>query len=695
MDMPNPDLIATIQGMAQKAAAPEKAEPGPGDVGATVDTKNQVPLVSLPMTEEEVGQWWDRIERARKRVKARETEWDVLLNEYLPIVSKSGQAETVKNNSHFRNVHSKIGQLFYRSPDLLLTPKDPSPAQNSMPNPMQDPMGPPLPPLLLEDIIAVKQAVLKEKLGRDGIKANRLMDELLFDVLAWAGIGCAKLGYRCVFKEIQQPVMGPDPNQPVMPQQPGSILGLGGMPAPPPQVPQMDQTGQPLMQTVKVPVFEEWYSRRFSPKKALWNDDLKSTRFDEDTTWMGMEFYISAKRAMKDFGLTEEEASRAADDDRVHKYKEDEQGGKAPGLVHCVELYCKASVFTDEVHPQAYNQLVLIEGIKTKPVVWRPSPDQEFDEMGKLTVDSLIGNPYQVLTIRDLADSCFPPSDAAFTNSFIKQLSTWRRQSIRLRDAAIGKYLYDTGAFEQEELDQLKNGEIGEFIGVTEGKLQNGVEKIFAPTTRVSGSVDDQRGAHDIKQDMDETLGIGSNQAGVETETVRTATESNNVANAIQARNEKELGRVVDFYLDMARKIDSLIMRYADTDEYVKVGGDEGAGRMQMWNNKIVSGKYLYDIMPDSQLRVDTARDFQQMLNFYNIVAPDPLTNRAYLLRRLARMKGLDPAKVVMDPLSMAMQPPHGGAAQAGATVSQHTASNSGGKPNAPGATNHREEQVK
>ena len=184
------NIIQTIQGMATKAAEPEAREPGPGDVGPSSEVKpEKSQLVTLKMTEEEVGDWFARIELAIERRKKREEQWDLLLNEYLPIVTKSGAAETVKVPRHFRDVHSKIGSLFYRSPDLTLTPKDPSPAQNMMQNPMamMIPGQPPAPPLQMEDIIAIKQAVLKEKLGRDGIKGERLMDELLFDTLAWSG----------------------------------------------------------------------------------------------------------------------------------------------------------------------------------------------------------------------------------------------------------------------------------------------------------------------------------------------------------------------------------------------------------------------------------------------------------------------------------------------------------------------------
>jgi hypothetical protein len=461
-------------------------------------------------------------------------------------------------------------------------------------------------------------------------------------------------------------------------------------------VPQVDPiTKQPVMETIKVPVFEEYYARRFSPKKLIMNADLRSTMFDEDATFLGMRFYISPKKAMADYKITEEQAKIASEDTYFHQYKNDPETGKG-GLVECVELYYKASHFADEVHPQVLNQLVLIKGINDKPMVHRMDPDQEFDQTtGRLTQDSRIGFPYRVLTIRDLADSPFPPSDSAFTNSLIKQLSTWRRQSIRMRDASIGKYLYDSGAFGPEELEQMKNGDVGEFIAVQDGKLVNGADKVFAQTSRLQSTPDDQRGQAAIKQDMNETLGISSNGSGVENDTVRTATEVDTVRDAMQARNEKELGRVVDDYLDIVRIIDQLTMRYMDGNEYVEIGGEEGASRMQMWNGKLISGKYLYDIAPDSQLRIDSAQEFLMDMKFYNIAAPDPLFNRGYMLRRMARRRGLDPAKVVLDPLQMMGQPAHGGNSTQGAAVSQHEQSNSGGMQNAPGAENHREAQVK
>lgn len=733
--MANPEITDLMTKLAGADAAPRPADPGveggPGTVGASVNPTKGDPLVPVPMDPETLKKFWLEIEKAEARRAAREASWDILLDEYMPVVNKSGVPETVKVQAHFRNTHTKLGSLFYRSPDLILTPDDPGPGNNQMPDPrsvMPQFMGQQFPPLKQSDIISIKQAVLKKTLGRDGIKANRLMDELLFDVLQYSGIGVCKIGYRCVMKNV--PRMGPDPKAAMMP---GSVLGLASSA---PQVPQVGPDGQPLMD--KVPIFEDWYARRISPKKYLCDSTLKSTRVDEDANWVGMDFFLLPVDASKMFNIPLEQLPGGDEDDRVHKWDADAstQGKK---LLHCYELWVKSSVYVpdQQPHPQALHQLILIKGLKERVAVWRPSPDQEFDKEGRLTPDSLIGFPIKVLTIRDLADSCFPPADAAFTNSDIKQLSTWRRQSIKIRDASISKYLYEASAFGEDELEQLKNGDVGDYIAVEEGRLKDGPDKVLAPTSKVTSSADDQRGFMGIKQDMNETLGIGANQAGTETDTVRTATEADKVASAVQARNDKELGRVVDFYLDVARGIDQLLMRYMTQNQYVEIGGDDAARVMAVWNGKLIKGKFLYDIAPDSQLRPDNARDFARMSQYYNLTAKDPFSNRMYVLKRMARMMSLDPSKATMPPppppqpqpdmpkitLSLTAmdlgnpvvmeilqkagvvgvqmmpplpgQPPHGGPAPRGEVISEHMQSNSGGRENAPGAANFRKEQAR
>ena len=179
---------------------------------------------------------------------------------------------------------------------------------------------------------------------------------------------------------------------------------------------------------------------------------------------------------------------------------------------------------------------------------------------------------------------------------------------------------------------------------------------------------------------MDETLGISNVQAGAMNETTRSATEVQAVGANSSGRQSKEQARVVAFYLSIVRAIDTLIVRYMQGDDYVSVAGEDGSRKLQQWNAKMVNIRCAYDIRPDSQLQIDTARDRQQKMAGYNLMAKDPLVNRVPILRDLARDFGWDPAKIIMSPDQIAMQPQHGGEAN------KHQTENSGNKPNAPGA---------
>lgn len=682
----------------------EARQPGPGTVSGTTEIKTaQGPpsqLITLPWTQDDMTLWLEHIKLSQERTKMRGEEWDRLLRAYLPTVVEG--SEPVKVMAHFRNIHTKIGQLFVKNPELVLQSKDPGPMQNTQPDPMQAQVGNiPLPPITMEDTLSAKQALLNDKLGPNEIEVDRLMDEQLFDCLGYSGISPAKLGYRCVFKNVQQPKRVPAP---VMPQ-PGSMLGLAG-PQQPQMVQETDEMGQPVMETVPVPVHEEYYVRRFSAKKLLVPWNLQSTRYDKDAIFMGMSFLMSVKKAMRPiaeggFGLLESEIKAIADDELRYKETRDAVVTAKASMLLCHELWMKACEFTDEVHPEAYCQLIVVDGIPDRPMVWRMSPDQSFDEMGKLTVDSLLGNPIIVLALRDLTDSPFPMSDSAFNNNNVKQMSVYRSQDIARRDAGIGKHLYDMGAFDvDDEVKKLKEGPVGEFIGVAAGLLKDGADKILTTTALLHTSPDDYRGASIIKQDADETLGISSAQAGAPEETIRSATETATVSQGFAGRVAKERSRAVGYFLQIARKIDQLLMRYATVDDYVEVSGEDGAQKWMLWNNKIISGRFMYDISPDSQLTLDTQGDLNNLLKIYNLLAPDPMTNRAYLQRRIARAAHLNPNKIIatdqMKALRAGMpQPPHGGAASQGNTVSQHAQSNSGERPNEPGNNNHRAAQLK
>lgn len=661
---------------------PKGQQAGAGGQGAApTDLPSRLNTVKL--TADQLDQWWKDIAAAEELIKNKAQKWDVLLKAYMPMVVQSGTGEDVKTQLHFRNVHTKIGQMFVKSPKVLFEAEGPMRDKVMV----MDPATGGAKIITPEEAVLVKQHVINKQMSAepDCINGLRLMDECLFDILTWSGLAAVKVGYCVTIKPVQRPRMQPDPNY-----VPPPMVGLQLTTPPPPQVAVIGPDGQPVMDTIDVPVHHSWYAKRFSPKKLIMNADLHSTRYQEEATFIGQRFFMTKRAAVRMFGLTEQELTASSADDLIGKSSDEDKVGDS-NMVEGYEIFYKAATYTDEIHPLAMNQLVLLKGLKEKTVVSRPSPDQTFDEMGQLTPDSLVGFPFLVGSVRDLADSPFPPSDTAFTNSQVKFQDTFLQQGVKLRDAQIGKYLYDTDAFEELDIDVLKNAAVGEYVGVAAGKLANGVDKIIAATTKVTASQDDYRIVGIIKQAMDETLGISSTQAGAPAGAVRSATEVQDFQQGSSGRIKKEQARAIEFYIQIVRAVDTLVTRYADGQHYINVEGADGAKKLAQWNAKLLQAApaYNYSIKTDSQLDNDVARDRQQEMSFYNQVAKDPLVNRIPVLQSLARKFGYNPWEVVLTPEQAAAQagmiPPHGGPAN------KHELENSGQKPGGVAGDNRQE----
>ena len=69
-------------------------------------------LIKAKISPKAVKDWWGRVALSKAQTERHATTWDMLLEEYKPTVTKSGQPEDVKTNAHFRNVEQKKAQLF-------------------------------------------------------------------------------------------------------------------------------------------------------------------------------------------------------------------------------------------------------------------------------------------------------------------------------------------------------------------------------------------------------------------------------------------------------------------------------------------------------------------------------------------------------------------------------------------------------
>jgi hypothetical protein len=559
---------------------------------------------AIPMTADQMGIWWSRVERARTRRDVVTVEWQTNLDAYegKPL-QHAPTADYVNPNTDFADVEQKKAQLFFTTPEVHCIPQEPL-SQGQ------------------ESVILIKQAVLNDKLGPNGVDAKRMMDKTIFDVLCPAGWGATKIGYDVVTRPVTQQIPHPIP---------GNL---------------------PIQQSIDVPVYEEFFWEHFSPKKLLIPDDYRDNNYDK-APWLGMELSMPLAVAKRRFKLPPDFSGTSSEDPYVF---EDPQGTgssrpQARDLVTGVELWYHAALEDETVfHPELFRKLVLIDGMREQPATHQDSPYQSLDPQGRLTADSMIGNPIHVLTIRDLTDSAYIRSDCSMTRDLVDQLSKFLTTQVKQRDTSIPLRMVDEGVITPDVMKKITDGDYGTFIPVPEGRLE---PPPIVEIARAQYPRENYEGQARIERQLAKTLALDSNQSGATDATNRTATELTIVQNNASVRLKGERNRVIQFFIAGVRKFDSLLQRFASDTNVIQIVGPNGAQGWAQWNKQTIAGRWAYAIKPDSGLDLDEATERKNALDVYNMIGKDPLVDRSYLLTELAPALHLDPQRLKAQP-----QPP-------------------------------------
>jgi len=559
------------------------------------------PTDAIPMTEDQIGIWWGRVERARSRRDVVGEEWQKNIDAYngKPL-SAAPTTDWVNPNTDFADVEQKKAQLFFTTPEVHCLPQEPLADK-------------------LEPVVLIKQAVLNDKLGPNGVDAKRLLDKTIFDVLCPAGWGATKIGYDVTTRPVTQQIPHPIPGFP------------------------------PIEQTIDVPVYEEWFWEHFSPKKLLVPDDYHDNVFDK-APWLGMEFSMPLIAAKRKFHLPDDFTATSSEDPYVFADSTGQGASSAQSrnLVTGVEIWYRAALEDEAVfHPELLRKLVLIDGMRDRPATHKNSPYQELDAQGRLTADSMIGNPIHVLTIRDVTDSAYIRSDSSMTRDLVDQLSKFLTTQVKQRDTSIPMRLVDEGVITPDVMKKITDGDYGAFIPVPEGRLE---PPPIVEIARAQYPRENYEGQARIERQLAKTLALDSNQMGARDEVDRTATELTLVQNNASMRLKAERNRVIQFFLAGVRKFDSLLQRFATEPQVIQIVGPDGAKQWATWDKHTIAGRYAYQIKPDSGIDLDEATTRKQALDAYNFLAKDPLVDRSYLLAELAPALHLDPQRLKAQP---------------------------------------------
>ena len=557
----------------------------------------------IPLSTEQHGAWKQRVTASQKLIEKYRETWQKNVAAFAgQPLDREPKTDQIIVNKDFPRVKQKQSQLFFQSPEVQLKARreDYQDAGNRF------------------------QPVLNFILTRK-IMADKMMDEVLTDVLCPSGIGVSKIGYQATVDGTSQ-VPSVDVSQ-----------------MPPEQQLQMMQAGQIEMLDVPKIIHEEYFWRRVSPAKVLIPVEFGGSNYD-DAPWLGFEFRMSLAECKALYKLPADFDGKASRDENLlapdREISRDADENKS---VKGWEIWYKASLFDPKVkHPQRQRRLVMIEGFDT-PAAHDDSPYQKFDEdTGKLVV-GFTKFPIRILTLTYVPDSPIPPSDCTITRPQVAELWKGRTQMVKQRDRSIPLRWFDVNQVDTETADKLEKGEIQEMI-----PLQVPGDRALGEIARAQYPRETFEFDNIVARDMDEAWMMGSNQLGSNTRGDTTAKEVGVMQSNISIRLDYERAKVLRYYVEGAELVGSLLQMFADDEDYIEVLGEDGTKRLQTWDKTKIAGEFVFDAKPDSAIKIDAHQDRQQSLNLYQLLANDPHINRLKLVESVIRKHNLDPAPIIV-----------------------------------------------
>lgn len=560
---------------------------------------------SLPLPRDaDLGFWRSEIDRAGRLIDTYAQDWTKNVQWYTgqsPDAQAASAAGTefVNVNVDFYQVEQKLSQLFYETPELQISGTGPLKGQDA--------------------ILQAHRALLNELLGPNHADVLfRAVHPAIKDCLLVSQAGPVLIGYQPTLKAVSPPA------------QLGTMLGL-----------QAD---------IQVPIHEQWYAYHFSRKKLLTPADFTDTDWDR-APWLGMRFRMPLAVAIRERLVPPDFTGTNTRDEHVLDEATRSQEPSGLNYVDGQALWYRASLFdVDAIHPELFRELVLIDGLD-REARHRDSPHQTIGPNGRMTADSMIGNPIHPLTIRSVPDSAIVPSDSQMTRPLVRELCKFRTQMVQERDANRPRILYDSEKFPPDVLAKIVNGTIGDMIGLEPGGLAAGVNAIMAVVQQGTSPRQTYIANDYITTDIAKTLALDATGAGVKDDENESATKTAAVERNRGVRLAHEQRQVLRWYLKLVDKFSALVCRYMTPQLAVPYIGQEAAAAWAQWDKKATDGRMAFSAKPDSQIRLDAQAERKFMLDLYQFTAKDPNVVRIELLKELFAAAGKDPSKLVVEQL--------------------------------------------
>lgn len=559
------------------------------------------------------AQWRARIDRCKK-VKKTEflAEWDTSIDYRVnrPFEKEDTSTDRVAVPVDWSQTKQKQAQLFSQVPQVMLTPKHPA----------------------LAAAVPVFAKVVNDELERSQVGVT--MDECLPDVINHAGIAAAIVSYEAR-TELK-----------VVPKFDTTMI--------PPEAAQMLMQDPNMVEQVEVPVSKRFPVTRISPRDLLWPVEFTGSNFDH-SPWLGRSGRMTWAEAQLAFNLTDEdkEKVRGADDERRSDLRSNPIGHEISvetDVVEFDEVFYWAFRYDPQCTSfQKIRRIVFVKG-KVDAVIDEDWTGQQATADGKYV--GALKLPIRVLTLTYISDRAVPPSDSAMIRAQVDELMRSRSQMVEQRDCSKPLRWANTSRVDPQIMDAIQKGSWQGIIPVN-GDGTNAIGEV----ARANYPHENYDFDRVYKEDIQNALGSGPNQAGAMASGERSASEAQIVQANFSTRIGYERARVGQFFIGIAEVLAGLVSLYGDFE--MPIVGQDGAQRLAQWDRTALANEMVFSIRADSTVLLDANQRLQKLNQFLNLTGKSGFVQVEPILREMASLSGLDPDMVIQTPQPPKPEPPN------------------------------------
>ncbi len=577
--------------------------------------------LDIPLPDEGIGSlefWISEIQDSEDHLRQLIPGWRKDLDTYngakftLPNIDP---ADVVNVNVPFYTAENKQPNLFYTTP-LVQASAEMEETKESAP---------------------MVQAILNKRLGRSGVNAKALMDQVIKDALVTAGMGASKIGYERVSgtRQIKQMVPQLDPlGQPAIDAQGQTIM-----------VPAIGADGKPVMIDERFTIYSNIYWRHFSITNLRIAAGFTSSRYDE-APFLAWVFPLP-HALIKEHGLSDTGIARFEDDLMLMGEQDRKKLRDTPMGVEI--WYRPALIDGSDPNPERIRQLVIAPGRskrgkagKSTPLLHRNSPWQIFDDEGRFK-GGMKGYPIQIFTLRDRPESAFPKSDASVLRDVGEERSMGRTLMVQQRRRNLPMIAADKTQLDKNVLDQIEKGKVQTII-LFDGPVS---EDAFRALDRSSFPVENFEFDRIAQQDIDRLAASGANQQSLANQRADTATEATYIQRASDNRLSMERERLLETYLGGVEKFFALVQLFSDEDDVIEVIGEDNAKQLMTWNKTKIQGRYGFSLKPDSSERTNAAEERELWLRLFNLIVNAPGIDVVQLIKLTIAKFNVNPESLI------------------------------------------------